>query len=144
LAKVSRPTAILKSSTTDEDGAYALFYKHKGKPVLYNVELTDASGTLLGTLVVELQGNGWTNVDFDSYATYEELCDIDKAFCECNGWCAAAEYGSGRQSSGGDSGGDGGDGGGSCELAQKGDSCSDNSDCCSNACKGKRGEKACK
>jgi hypothetical protein len=142
LAKASNPGAILKSTTTDEDGAYALFYKHKGKPALYQVELHDEAGTPLGWIVVELQGNGWTNVDFDSYATYQELCDIDKTFCECNGWCAAAEYGSGRQSSGGGDG-DGG-GGGSCTQAPKGASCTDNSDCCSNSCKGKQGNKTCK
>ncbi len=56
--------------------------------------------------------------------------------------CAAAEYGSGRHS-GGDSN-DGGDSGGVCELAPKGDSCTVNSDCCSNSCKGKQGNKTCK
>ena len=33
---------------------------------------------------------------------------------------------------------------GSCGLGQPGDSCSDNSDCCSNNCKGKPGSKTCK
>jgi len=91
LTKAANPKTVLKRVTTDEDGAYTLLYKHKGKPTLYNVDLHDPSGTLLSTITVELQGNGWTNVDFDSYATYEELCDIDKAFCACDGWCAAAE-----------------------------------------------------
>ena len=42
------------------------------------------------------------------------------------------------------SGGGGGGGGGGCTLGQKGDSCSANSDCCSNKCAGKRGSKTCK
>jgi hypothetical protein len=113
---------------------------HKGKPAWYTVSLYDDTGTLLlGSIGIELQGNGWTQINFDSYATFEELCDIDKAFCECNGWCAAAEYGSGRQS-GGSSGG----GGGVCELAQTGESCTVNNDCCSSACKGKPGKMTCK
>jgi len=41
-------------------------------------------------------------------------------------------------------GGGGGGGGGSCDLGQKGDSCSSNADCCSNSCKGKPGAKTCK
>jgi V8-like Glu-specific endopeptidase len=35
-------------------------------------------------------------------------------------------------------------GGGGCNLGQAGDSCTDNSDCCSNNCKGKPGAKTCK
>lgn len=38
----------------------------------------------------------------------------------------------------------GGNGGGSCTLLPKGASCSNDSDCCSNSCKGKRGAKTCK
>ena len=41
-------------------------------------------------------------------------------------------------------GGGGGGGGGSCTLGQKGDSCTSNSDCCSNKCKGPNGGKTCK
>ena len=40
--------------------------------------------------------------------------------------------------------GGGGGGGGSCELAPRGASCSADSDCCSNTCKGKPGNKTCK
>jgi hypothetical protein len=140
LAKSSNPGTILQTAITDQDGFYTLPYKHKGKPAWYTVSLYDEFGTgLLGSIGVELQGNGWTQIDFDSFATYEELCDIDKAFCECNGWCAAAEYGSGRQS-GGSSGG----GGAACERAQSGASCTVDSDCCSDSCKGKQGNKTCK
>jgi hypothetical protein len=39
--------------------------------------------------------------------------------------------------------GNGGPGGG-CSLGQKGDSCSSNSDCCSNKCKGPSGRMTCK
>ena len=45
--------------------------------------------------------------------------------------------------SGGGSGGGGG-GGGACTDGQKGDSCTSNSDCCSNSCKGPSGRKTCK
>jgi len=41
-------------------------------------------------------------------------------------------------------GGGGGGGGGSCTLGQKGDSCTSNSDCCSNKCTGKSGAQTCK
>jgi hypothetical protein len=37
-----------------------------------------------------------------------------------------------------------GDPGGGCDLGQPGDSCSDNSDCCSGNCKGKPGSRTCK
>lgn len=40
--------------------------------------------------------------------------------------------------------GGGGGGGGGCTLGQKGDSCTSNSDCCSNKCAGKSGSKTCK
>jgi hypothetical protein len=135
LAKANNPTAILKETVTDEDGAYTLLYKHKGKPTMYITELYDPSGTkLLGSIAFELQGNGWTQIEFDPHG---DPCNIDSSFCECNGdWCAAAEYGSGRQSGGG--------GGESCDLAQKGESCTADSDCCSNSCKGKQGNKTCK
>jgi hypothetical protein len=99
LTRRSDPNSILQTATTDQDGFYALPYKHKGKPAMYNVNIYDATGTTrLSSIAVELQGNGWTNVNFDSSATLEEICDSDKSFCECNGWCATAEYGSGRQS----------------------------------------------
>jgi hypothetical protein len=42
------------------------------------------------------------------------------------------------------SSGGGGGGGGSCTLGAKGDSCTANSDCCSNKCTGKAGAKTCK
>jgi hypothetical protein len=42
------------------------------------------------------------------------------------------------------SGGGGGGGGGGCTLGAPGDSCTANSDCCSNSCKGKPGAKTCK
>jgi hypothetical protein len=136
LAKQSDPTNIVKVTATDEDGAYTLLYKHKGKPTMYIVEMYDPSGTeLLGFIDLELQGNGWSEVVFDPDG---DPCTIDSAFCECNGdWCAAAVYGDGRQSGGGG-------GGGSCDLAQKGDSCTVDSDCCSNKCGGKEGNKTCK
>ena len=44
----------------------------------------------------------------------------------------------------GSGGGGGGGGGGSCTLLPLGSSCNSNSDCCSNACKGKPGNKTCK
>lgn len=41
-------------------------------------------------------------------------------------------------------GGDGGGGGPACDLGQKGDFCSTDSECCSGKCKGPNGRKACK
>ncbi|MGD2116339.1 MAG: matrixin family metalloprotease, partial [Acidobacteriota bacterium] len=41
-------------------------------------------------------------------------------------------------------GGGGGGGGGSCDLGQKGDSCTVDADCCSNKCRGPSGRKSCK
>ena len=138
LTPTGNPNTVLQTTTTDQDGYYVLPYKHKGKPSLYDVYLSDETETsTLGKITVELQGNGFSQVTFDSE---DDPCDAEAAFCECNGWCAAAEYGSGRQSGGSD----GGSSGGSCELAQTGDSCNDNSDCCSNSCKGKAGKKVCK
>jgi hypothetical protein len=142
LAKASSPSTILKTATTDPDGFYTLPYKHKGKPALYELCTYDETGAVtLGCIVFELQGNGWTQINFDSYG---DPCGPEDAFCECNGWCASAEYGSGRQSDGGSGGDSGGGGGGDvCELAQKGDSCTLDSDCCSNNCKGKKGSQTC-
>jgi hypothetical protein len=134
LAKESNPTTIVKETVSDEDGAYTLLYKHKGNPTMYIAELYDPSGTqLLGSIAFELQGNGWTQIEFDPDG---DPCNIDSSFCECSGdWCAAAEYGSGRQSGGG----------GICtDLAPLGESCTDDGDCCSNSCKGKKGNKTCK
>jgi hypothetical protein len=51
---------------------------------------------------IRILGNGWTNIDFDSD---DNPCDVESSFCECDGWCAAAEYGSGRLSGGGGGGG---------------------------------------
>ncbi len=55
---------------------------------------------------------------------------------------AAADYLAANGCAGG--GGGGGGGGGSCTLAPVGAACSSNSDCCSNSCKGKPGNKTCK
>ncbi len=68
---------VVQTAETDEDGAYLLLYKHKGKPALYNVFLLGETEDLVQE--IELQGNGWVEVMFD----------VDT-------WTTTVEYGSGR------------------------------------------------
>jgi len=70
----------VQNGVTDEDGFYVLPYKHKGKPALYKVVLY-APDCVGGIIVqeVELQGNGWAEVNFDTF-----------------GCSSTAEYGKGR------------------------------------------------
>jgi hypothetical protein len=56
---------VVKSGLTDQDGFWTTPYKHKGKPVLYTVVIYEPGCTLIGQ-EIELQGNGWANVDFDA------------------------------------------------------------------------------
>jgi hypothetical protein len=77
---------VVQSSESDDDGYYALAYKHRGKPTLYEVKLYDTQGgTLLHTEYVELQGNGWGEVNF-----WANECE------PAGDWDSSVEYGTGR------------------------------------------------
>jgi hypothetical protein len=56
---------VVKTGLTDQDGFWVTPYKHKGKPALYTVVMYEPGCTLIGQ-EIELQGNGWANVDFDA------------------------------------------------------------------------------
>ena len=73
---------IVSEALTDEDGFNTLPYKHKGRPSQYTVNLYDDQDktTLLHSQVIELQGNGWVEIQFDG----------------CPVWSSTAEYGKGR------------------------------------------------
>ena len=56
---------IVKRARTDEDGFWATIYRHRGRPALYTVAIYEPGcGTIRQE--IELQGNGWANVDFDA------------------------------------------------------------------------------
>jgi hypothetical protein len=54
----------VQTGWTDQDGYWATVYKHKGKPTIYTVLIWEET---CGSIAqeIELQGNGWANVDFD-------------------------------------------------------------------------------
>jgi hypothetical protein len=54
----------VQSGWTDGDGYWSTEYKHKGKPTIYTVLLEEENCGFIAQ-EVELQGNGWANVDFD-------------------------------------------------------------------------------
>ena len=86
--QLMHPTSgAVKATQADEDGYYALQYKHKGKPTTYTVEVySDASyGTWVASTPVELQGNGWAEVNF-----LADSCDNPST------WESSVTYGSGR------------------------------------------------
>ena len=65
--RLVHPTnGVVLTTETDEDGYYALNYRHRGKRTAYLVEVyTDAGlGNLLASVAVELQGNGWAEAAF--------------------------------------------------------------------------------
>ena len=78
---------VVQSTQADEDGYFALSYKHKGKPTGYLVEVySDAAfSNLVTSTTVELQGNGWAEVAF--WATD---CDTIPV------WESSVTYGKGR------------------------------------------------
>jgi hypothetical protein len=57
---------IVQTAWTDEDGAWATVYKHRGKPTMFTVRIWEEDEDC-GSIAqeIELQGNGWANVDFD-------------------------------------------------------------------------------
>jgi len=57
---------VVQITQADEDGYYALSYKHKGKPTVYTVEVdtVDSFVSVVATTTVELQGNSWAEVNF--------------------------------------------------------------------------------
>jgi hypothetical protein len=59
----SSTNEVVMQGTTDADGYYTLPYKHKGKRALYRIGLWGAGEPL--EEVIELQGNGWAEVNFD-------------------------------------------------------------------------------
>ncbi len=66
---------LVKSTVTDEDGAYALVYKHRGRPSPYTVFIyhPECGGGLAEP--IELQGNGWSNVNF-----YQDTCQSESLY----------------------------------------------------------------
>ena len=76
---------LVQTGATDEDGAWATVYKHKGKATDYTVRINTgddpSEAPCYGAIDVTtpLQGNGWVNVDFDT-----STCS------------STVEYGSGR------------------------------------------------
>ena len=75
----------VQESTTDEEGYYALYYRHKGRPTYYTVKVYDGSENLVESEVIELQGNGWLDLRFSAMD-----CGSDPV------WSSTLTYGSGR------------------------------------------------
>jgi uncharacterized repeat protein (TIGR01451 family) len=52
------------TATTDEDGFYFIYYKHKGKRATFDVKLFDDTNTYVTTKSVELKANKFAEVSF--------------------------------------------------------------------------------
>jgi hypothetical protein len=144
---------VIKSGATDEDGFFTIFYKHTGKPALYDVVL---KGGYELVQPIELRGNGWAEVNFDVFAgTTTGEFNLDPngkgGGNDDDGSCTPTEDpevscfdGVDNDCDGQVDDADSDCGGGVCTAGQLGDPCSVASDCCSLKCKGKSGSKTCK
>ena len=139
---------VVKSGVTDQDGYYTLEYKHKGKRALYSVVLT-SHGLIQD---IELRANGWAEVNFDVFTgTSSGAFNLDPKGKGSGDECSPTEDPELSCADGVDNDCDGSVddadsdcGGATCTAGARGDSCSSNSDCCSNQCKGRKGNKTCR
>jgi hypothetical protein len=142
---------LVAIGVSDEDGYYALPYKHTGKRAQYDVVLNGGEITQR----VQLKANGWAEVSFDvSTGTSEGYFTSNSGDGGGRGGpgsCTATETPEVSCNDGVDNDCDGDTdavdvdcNGGICTDAQLGDACTDGADCCSNKCRGKLGQKVCK
>jgi hypothetical protein len=142
---------LVASGVSDEDGYYAIPYKHTGKRAQYDVVLNGGEITQR----VQLKANGWAEVSFD-VSTGTSTGFFTKSGGDGSGRggpgsCTATETPEVSCNDGVDNDCDGDTdmvdvdcNGGFCTDAQLGESCTDDADCCSNKCRGRRGSKVCK
>jgi hypothetical protein len=142
---------LVASGTSDDDGYYALPYKHKGKRAQYDVIL---NGGVSITHRIQLKANGWAEV------TYDVFTGTSTGYFTSSGGgggrggpgsCTTTETPEVSCNDGVDNDCDGDTdmvdvdcNGGFCTDGQLGDACTDDADCCSNKCRGKLGKKVCK
>jgi hypothetical protein len=141
---------LVASGVSDEDGYYAVPYKHTGKRAQYDVTLNGGEITQR----VQLKANGWAEVSFDvstGTSTGYFTSSDGGGGRGGPGSCTATETPEVSCNDGVDNDCDGDTdmvdvdcNGGFCTDAQLGDACTDDADCCSNKCRGKLGKKVCK
>jgi hypothetical protein len=142
---------LVASGVSDEDGYYAIPYKHIGKRAQYDVTLNGGEITQR----VQLKSNGWAEVSFDT-STGTSIGFFTSSGGDGGGRggpgsCTATETPEVSCNDGVDNDCDGDTdmvdvdcNGGFCTDAQLGESCTDDADCCSNKCRGRNGAKVCK
>jgi hypothetical protein len=141
---------LVASGVSDEDGYYAIPYKHTGKRAMYDIALNGGEITQR----VQLKANGWAEVSFDVFTGTSTgyFASSDTGGGRGGpGSCTATETPEVSCNDGVDNDCDGDTdmvdvdcNGGFCTDAQLGDACTDDADCCSNKCRGKLGTKVCK
>jgi hypothetical protein len=142
---------LVATGVSDEDGYYAIPYKHTGKRAFYDVTMNGGEMTQR----VQLKANGWAEVNFDlSTGTSEAFFTGDGSGSGGRGGpgsCTATEDPEVSCNDGVDNDCDGSTDlvdsdcdGGLCEQGQLGDSCTVDADCCSSKCRGPNGNKVCK
>jgi hypothetical protein len=142
---------LVASGVSDEDGYYAIPYKHIGKRAQYDVTLNGGEITQR----VQLKSNGWAEVSFDvstgTSTGFFTSSGGDGGGRGGPGSCTATETPEVSCNDGVDNDCDGDTdmvdvdcNGGFCTDAQLGEACVDNDDCCSLKCRGKLGAKVCK
>jgi hypothetical protein len=144
---------LVGTGVTDDDGYYAIPYKHKGKRAMYHVTLNGGHNIVQR---VQLKSNGWAEVNFDVFTgTSTGEFNLDPSGSGGRGEpgdCTATEDPEVTCNDGVDNDCDGDvdledstcSGGVCTDDAQLGDPCTDDSDCCSNKCRGRSGRKFCK
>jgi len=133
------------------DGSYQIFDADMVTNTRYDWTSTSEPDGCSGEFYIEgvmvhevghLLGLGHSNVTGATMYPSVSSCNNGPASTESDDNAGiVALYGNSAPSC---SGNPGGDPGGGCDLGQPGDSCSDNSECCSGNCKGKPGSKTCK